>query len=144
MFCLTSCAIGQIPKVVSFADVEIWLFLNGIFGGHMVILGPYFKVSDFLTVGADFSVIHLDSPCELLPSVLGYREALHCPRLLQWGLYVIWWKGLILPLCQDDHLSWPTLLQGFCSMLSTMWGAVGARSVHRPQLGSQNTAWGRG
>lgn len=49
----------------------------------MVILGPYFKVSDFLTVGADFSVIHLDSPCELVPSVLRYREALHCPQRLQ-------------------------------------------------------------
>lgn len=49
----------------------------------MVILGPYFKVSDFLTVDADFSVIHLDSPCELFPSVLGYREALHCPQCLQ-------------------------------------------------------------
>lgn len=49
----------------------------------MVFLGPYFKVSDFLTVGTDFSVIHLDSPCELFPSVLGYREALHCPWHLQ-------------------------------------------------------------
>lgn len=88
--CLKSCAIGQIPKIVSFADVEIWLFLNGIFGGHMVILGPYFKISDFLTVGADFSVIHFDSPCELFPSVLGYREALHCSWRLQWDLYVIW------------------------------------------------------
>lgn len=53
MFYLESCAIGQIPKIVSFAGTEIRLFLNGIFGCHMVSLGPYFKVSNFLTVDTD-------------------------------------------------------------------------------------------
>lgn len=53
MFYLESCAIGQIPKIVSFAGTETRLFLNGIFGCHMVSLGPYFKVSNFLTVDTD-------------------------------------------------------------------------------------------
>lgn len=45
MFYLESCAIGQIPKIVSFAGAEIRLFLNGIFlrphGEHRTIFQSF-------------------------------------------------------------------------------------------------------